>query len=205
MTSVSSILKRMLGDSGFSQRELARRAGMSHASLVAYSKERQDPGLATLQRLADAANCELFIEVRPRLTPSELRTLEYHRLIAEKLESNPQRVLEVARRNLDALRRNDRNGNSMPYFDAWQSLLDGSSEDLTRVLLSTDSVARDLRQASPFSGVLSDEERLDALMRTDGARIANKMGRPFELVRSELLAKIAASGRNLRDEGLVSS
>jgi hypothetical protein len=93
----------------------------------------------------------------------------------------------------------------MPYFDAWQSLLDGSSEDLTRVLLSTDSVARDLRQASPFSGVLSDEERLDALMRTDGARIANKMGRPFELVRSELLAKIAASGRNLRDEGLVSS
>jgi transcriptional regulator with XRE-family HTH domain len=203
MTSASSILQRILRASGFSQRELARRSKTSHASLVAYSKERQDPGLATLQRLADAANCDLVIEVRPRLTPSEVRTLEYHRLIAKKLEGNPEHVLKVARRNLDSLRRNDRAGHTMPYLDAWESLLDSSTEELTRVLLSTDSVARDLRQASPFSGVLSDEERLDALMRTDGIRIANKMGRPFELVRTELLAKISDSGRNLRDEDLI--
>jgi transcriptional regulator with XRE-family HTH domain len=203
MTTADSILKRLLRASGFSQRELGRRARTSNASLVAYAKGRQDPGLATLQRLADAASCDLIIEVRPRLTAPELRTLELHRLIVEKLEENPDRVLAFAKRNLELMRCTDHGGHSQPYLDAWQMLVEGPRRNLARVMVSTDAAARDLRQASPFSGVLSDEERIDALLRTDGERVAAKSGRSLDDIRLELLDKSASSARTARDDELA--
>ncbi len=199
MTTAGTILAGLLRASGFSQRELARRAGASHASLVAYAKGRQDPGLSTLQRLADAANCDLAIEVCPRLTPPEMRTLELHRLIAEKLEEDPERVLAMANENLDLMRRTDRGGHSRPYLDTWQMLVDGPRRDLANVMVSTDAAARDLRQASPFSGVLSDEERIGALLRSDGERVAAKSGRSLDEIRQKLLDTHADAPNTTRD------
>lgn len=187
MSSCEEILQRLKSASGFSQRELARRAHMSNASLVAYAKGRQDPGLTTLERLAEAADCDLVVEVRPRLSQSERRTLAFHRAVAEKIEKNPSAVIEIAKRCLDGLRNRDVDGHSAPYFDAWQFLLDGPVADLLRVMTSTDAVARDLRQASPFSGILTDDERLDVLMAVDGADVASKSNREIAEVRALLV------------------
>jgi transcriptional regulator with XRE-family HTH domain len=202
MTTPDNILRRLRRASGFSQRELGRRAGTSNASLVAYAKGRQDPGLATLQRLADAADCDLVIEVRPRLTAPEVRTLELHRLIAEKLSEDPDRVLSLAKKNLDRMRRSDPGHRSWPYLDAWQELIEGSVQGLIRVLTSTDAAARDLRQASPFSGVLSDDERVSVLLRTDGERVAAKSGRSLDEIR-ELLDNSGDSVRTSRDDEMA--
>lgn len=202
MPTSASILKRLLRASGFSQRELGRRAGTSNASLIAYAKGRQDPGLTTLERLADAAGCDLVIEVRPRLTAPEARTLELHRLIAGKLEEDPTRVLATARKNLEHMRRTDPGRHSKPYLDAWEVLIEGSTRDLARVLVSTDAAARDLRQASPFSGVLSDEERIGVLLRTDGQRVAEKSGRSLGEIHA-LLDDFAGSTSSARDGELL--
>jgi hypothetical protein len=169
MTTADRSLKGLLRASGFSRREPGRRVVAQNASLVAYTKG------------------------RPRLTASELRTLELHRLIAEKLEEDPERVLAIAKRNLELMRSGDHGGHSRPYLDTWQMLLEGTRRDLIRVMVSTDAAARDLRQASPFGGVLSDEERIDALLRTDGQRVAAKSGRSLEEIRLELLGKSASS------------
>jgi hypothetical protein len=91
------------------------------------------------------------------------------------------------------MRSGDHGGHSRPYLDTWQMLLEGTRRDLIRVMVSTDAAARDLRQASPFGGVLSDEERIDALLRTDGQRVAAKSGRSLEEIRLELLGKSASS------------
>ncbi|MGH9917913.1 MAG: helix-turn-helix domain-containing protein [Nitrososphaerales archaeon] len=198
MTAPETMLERLLRASGFSQRELGRRARVSNASLIAYAKGRQDPGLTMLQRLADAANCDLVVEVRPRLTPPELRTLELHRLIAEKLEEDPERVLAIANQNLELMRRTDHGRHSRPYLDAWQVLLCGPKRDLARVMVSTDAVARDLRQASPFSGVLSEKERISALLRTDGERVAAKSGRSLDEIRTKLLDTVAGAEHDSR-------
>jgi transcriptional regulator with XRE-family HTH domain len=205
MNTASTILNRLRRASGFTQRELARRAQMSNASLVAYAKGRQDPGLATLERLAEAAECDLIIEVRPRLSEPEIRTLELHRAIAAKLAANPTDVIASARRNLALMRGNDHEGRSSLYLDAWQALLDGPTHGLTRAMVSTDAAAKEIRQASPFSGILSDTERLDVLMCTDGSRVAAKSGRPIEQVQRELLDKIARASARLGDTEMVTA
>jgi hypothetical protein len=72
-------------------------------------------------------------------------------------------------------------------------------------MVSTDAAAKEIRQASPFSGILSDDERLDVLMRIDGSRVAAKSGRPIEQVQRELLAKIASASVRLGDAETVTA
>jgi len=45
----------------------------------------------------------------------------------------------------------------------WQELLDGPLDQLLMALTSPSQRSRDLRQNSPFAGVLTDAERLAAL------------------------------------------
>jgi hypothetical protein len=63
------------------------------------------------------------------------------------------------------MRAADPEGRTAKYVDAWDQLLSGPREELVGTMLSTDQNARDLRQSSPFGGVLTDEERLDAIRR----------------------------------------
>lgn len=82
----------------------------------------------------------------------------------------------IATRNLETQCRADPDEHSWPYFDAWEQLLRGPIDTLTRVMTSTDQADRDLRHASPFAGVLAEEERLGVLLRTDGGRVAQAIG-----------------------------
>jgi transcriptional regulator with XRE-family HTH domain len=52
--------------SGLGLRELARRAGTSHATLHAYATGKKDPRMDTIARLAEAAGLALVIELSPR-------------------------------------------------------------------------------------------------------------------------------------------
>ena len=63
-------------------------------------------------------------------------------------------------------------------------------------MTSTDQAARDLRQTSPFAGVLTDEERLEVIMSTDGVRVAEMAGRSLVDVRQQLATAIH-SGREM--------
>ena len=56
----------MKSNSGHPLRELARRAKTSAAALVDYEAGRHEPKFSTLQRIAEASGCDLFVEVRPR-------------------------------------------------------------------------------------------------------------------------------------------
>lgn len=52
-------------DAGISQRELAKRAGTSQATLSAYESGKKSPGLETLARIVRAAGRDLRIQVVP--------------------------------------------------------------------------------------------------------------------------------------------
>jgi len=201
MNIIDEILTNLRRTSGLSGRELARRAGTAHSALIDYAKGRHDPGFSTLERIALAAGCDLIVEVRPRLSGPEIRTLEMHRAIAAKIEGDPEGVRECARHNLEVLRVADTLGNTEPYLDAWENLINGSVARLISVMTSTDQAARDLRQASPFAGVLSDEERLEVIMGTDGVRVAEMAGRSLDDVRQEISTAINA-GRELVENHL---
>jgi DNA-binding XRE family transcriptional regulator len=55
-----------------SQRQLARRAGMSHAQVGRIETGAEDPGLRTLSRLIDALFCDLILVPRVRRTTGEV-------------------------------------------------------------------------------------------------------------------------------------
>jgi transcriptional regulator with XRE-family HTH domain len=52
---------------GLSLRELAARAGTSHATLAAYEQGRKMPGAATFLRILEAAGFAVDIELSPRI------------------------------------------------------------------------------------------------------------------------------------------
>lgn len=88
---------------------------------------------------------------------AELRSLEYHRLVAERLERDPE-VLRRARERvvgwLDVGGPVDR-GRAIQ----WQEWLRRPVPELVRMLTRDDETSRDLRQNTPFAGVLANEER----------------------------------------------
>lgn len=52
---------------GLSLRELARRAGTSHATLLAYEKGQKMPSVATFLRIVEAANFAVDFDLSPRI------------------------------------------------------------------------------------------------------------------------------------------
>ena len=86
-----------------------------------------------------------------------------HRAVAGKLACDPERVLERARRNLDRLERVHAEGMSRRWLDGWRTLVEEGPEAVMRVLVEDSAEAIELRQNSPFAGVVSNDERLAIL------------------------------------------
>lgn len=64
-TWAANLIKLARHDTGLSQRELARRAGTSQATMSAYEAGRKSPSLETLARIIRAAGLDLRIRVEP--------------------------------------------------------------------------------------------------------------------------------------------
>jgi hypothetical protein len=85
---------------------------------------------------------------------AELRSLAYHRAIAARLR-RPM-VDEAARR----VRRWREEGRvDRRYATRWLDLLERPVHEIRRVISADDQRGRDLRQSSPFAGLLSEPER----------------------------------------------
>jgi excisionase family DNA binding protein len=97
------------------------------------------------------------------LTRDQLRSLWLHRAIAGKLVVDPDRILGRARGNLRRLQAAHPRGQAARMLADWAQLLDGPAEDVAEVLTSKDQRAVELRQNSPFAGLLSERERMAVL------------------------------------------
>ena len=86
----------------------------------------------------------------------ELRSIAFHRAVAEKLRMRPE-LLSVAVENLD--RWSQPAGRSQPYFDEWRVMLALPFTELLRVMVEDTPHMRELRQSTPFAGILEPKER----------------------------------------------
>lgn len=87
------------------------------------------------------------------------QSLWLHAAVAGHLAVDPINTLEHARANLVLLRAAHPTGMSARWLDLWESVLDDGQDIVLQTLTSPTSIAIDLRQNSPFAGVLSDDER----------------------------------------------
>lgn len=92
------------------------------------------------------------------LTRDQERSLWIAYAVAGCIVNNPSTALVLAHNNLKVMRRSSR-GQARIWFDEWEKLVDGPVEDLLAMLTSRSPKARELRQNSPFSGLLTEEQR----------------------------------------------
>jgi excisionase family DNA binding protein len=101
--------------------------------------------------------------MRSELTRDQERSLWLHRVVAGHLALDPQAVLTLAARNLEHLGQVHPRGMTAQWLDQWQKVLDSGEDAVFGILTSPSPHAVELRQNSPFAGVLSDQERAAVL------------------------------------------
>ncbi|MDC7120265.1 hypothetical protein OMK64_01795 [Cellulomonas fimi] len=101
--------------------------------------------------------------------------IEYHRIVVEHLRRDEAAVRAAGRRNLQVMREQyERDGwgqSGTRYLDRWAALLDGTLDELIGVCLDPGEEACDLRQVSPFKGVISQAGRTAAIERVRAERL----------------------------------
>jgi len=100
-----------------------------------------------------------FLERESKMEHQRLeeRSLAMHRYAAAKIRANPGLFSEIT--VILANWRPKMSVNSLPYLEKWQALYDAGIEACLAVALEDSEFGREMRQSSPISCLLTDEER----------------------------------------------
>ena len=99
-----------------------------------------------------------YRERRP-LTRDQVRSLWLHQAIARRVVVDPDGTIRRARSNLQRLKATHPRGLAAQRLEEWGQLLDGPIDELLEAMTSRSERGIELRQNSPFAGILSERER----------------------------------------------
>ena len=151
---------RMLREAaGLTQQQLATFAGTSQSTIAVYESDRKSPTWRTVERLAQAVACHVNVRCLPPLTREDRRSLALHAAIAARLQDDPTGVLARARVSLKRMQL--LHPGARPLLEEWRLLLRRPLSALIPVLLDPAPWSRELRQVTPFTGVLSARQRAE--------------------------------------------
>jgi len=139
------------------QSDLAKAAGTSQPTIAAYEADRKSPTLRTLNRLAGSVGQDVVITFVPALTREDRRSLYLHRAIADKLRRFP--VDGRRRAHLNVERMLSRHDGARELLHEWSQILKRPIDGIVDVMTDPRLHARDLRQVTPFAGILTAAER----------------------------------------------
>ncbi|GIM95846.1 transcriptional regulator [Paractinoplanes toevensis] len=114
-------------------------------------------------RRVERRQVEAFLHPQPKLTRDQLKSLWLHQAVAGNLVADPDLVLAKASENLDRLLQLHRNTMAEVWLTRWQERIDEGPGAVLRALTSEDPESLELRQNSPFAGVLPQEQRRKVL------------------------------------------
>jgi excisionase family DNA binding protein len=97
------------------------------------------------------------------MTREAERSLWLHRAVAGRLVLNPDGVMVLARDNLARLLATHPSGMSAVWLARWRGVVEDGVDAVLHVLTSGSGRAVELRQNSPFAGVLTEDERAAVL------------------------------------------
>ena len=142
--------------------EVARMLGTSRQHVVDLCERGDLPCVrtGTHRRVPRAAAEELLDKASRNFTRDQERSLWLHRVVSAQLVTDPDTTLTKARENLLAWRGAHRSGGmSERWLGQWTKILDGGVDEVAAVLTSESRRAVELRQNSPFAGVLAPDVR----------------------------------------------
>jgi excisionase family DNA binding protein len=94
-----------------------------------------------------------------RMTRDQVRSLWLHRAVAGRLAGDPDGVLARARGTIDRWLIGWPEDGAARSLREWRELIDAGPEVVMAMLVSPAANARELRQTSPFTRVLTEAER----------------------------------------------
>jgi excisionase family DNA binding protein len=97
------------------------------------------------------------------LTRDQEQSRWLHAAIVGHLVTEPDLVLKRARENLDRFSKVHAGTMAERWLDLWRATLDSGLDHVLTVLVSDTPQATELRQNSPFTGILSQDERRTVL------------------------------------------
>ena len=142
------------------QQELADAAGTSQPTVAAYESGAKSPTWRTVERIASSVGLACYPTVGTALTRDQGRSLFLHAAIAKELVARGTEVLDIARENIFRMR--SANPHASPLLDEWEWILQGAFNQIAAYMLDPSDHGRDLRQVSPFAGVLAPAQRVAA-------------------------------------------
>ena len=98
------------------------------------------------------------------LSREQERSLWLHQALLGELLSDPTEVLQKALSNIDRWRSSHRSdGRTVRYLDEWEHVLRSGLDTVIQTVTSRTPESCELRQNTPFSGVLPEETRKQVL------------------------------------------
>ena len=156
-----NVIRQLRDSLGLTQKQLSIEAGTSQPTIAAYENGKKSPTITTVARIADSLGLEITWQFQKSLKREELRSLAYHHAICDLLTTDEDRVRERAKKNLRRMKKE--HPHAARLINLWNAWLDLPLETLKRLILERSELATDMRQVTPFSGLLSAEERREIL------------------------------------------
>ncbi|WP_433761336.1 helix-turn-helix domain-containing protein [Nocardia sp. CA-135398] len=168
MSSQSDVLREVMHRTGTTQSELSRLSGVRQSSISQMLSDKLNLSDEQLERLLSCMGYRLEIVRRPvvpELTRSERRSWLLHsRLSTHLTRPSLQSWRPHIERNLERLRDGVSGQPHVRNLDRWESLIRrGDVPGIHRVLTGLDRDSIEMREVSPLSGLLSQDERADVL------------------------------------------
>ena len=152
-----NVIRALRAKARITQAGLANAAGTSQPTVAAYEAGRKSPSVETVLRLAKSIGLEATIQYHSPLTREDRRSIALHHAIARRLVADPERVLAQAQQNLTRMKVAAAGGSQL--LEEWRVALRRPVAALLPLLTDPAPWARELRQVTPFAGVLSASER----------------------------------------------
>jgi hypothetical protein len=132
----------------------------SQPAIAAYEAGAKSPTWRTVERIATASGLASYPFVGRPLTRDQARSLALHAAIAGALWRQPDAVLDAARRNVATMLA--ANPHAAPLLAEWERIMEPPTREIAGRLFDVSEHGRELRQVTPFAGVLTARERAAA-------------------------------------------
>ncbi len=129
----------------------------SHPTDACESKAKS-PIWRTMKRIARSVGVACCPAAGEPLTRDQEKSLLLHAAVAEELRVRRAEVIKIAHKNIALMR--SVNPHASPLLDEWNRILRGTTDQIVAQILDPSYHSRDLRQVTPFAGVLTPAQRL---------------------------------------------
>ena len=139
------------------QKEMADAAETSQPTVAAYEAGAKSPTWRTVERMASSVGLACYPLVGTPLTRDQARSMALHTAISHELRARGREVIEIALQNISRMQ--SLNPHASILLDEWERILEGTTDQIVARMLDPSEHGRDLRQVTPFAGVLSPAQR----------------------------------------------